>query len=69
MTEAKLSELIERAEAEGARETGLKLTILPPSIGKLVSLERLSLRANWLGDLPAEFARLRPTGHCLSVGI
>jgi hypothetical protein len=37
MTEAKLAEFSERAEAEGARELGwswLELTSLPPSIGE-----------------------------------
>jgi Leucine-rich repeat (LRR) protein len=32
---------------------------LPPAIGELTGVRRLSLRANWLNDLPPEIAELR----------
>ncbi|MEH2274038.1 MAG: hypothetical protein V7K40_04295 [Nostoc sp.] len=49
MTEAELLEVIEQAAKEGVTELNLfgkKLTALPPEIGKLTQLKKLSLNSN-----------------------
>src|SRR5262249_17332983 len=61
MNEEQLCETIDQAVADGRIEldlSWLELTNLPSAIGRLAGLRKLSLRSNWLRDLPPEFARL-----------
>src|SRR6266704_1205384 len=61
MNEQQLCELIDQAVADGRSDldlSWLELTNLPTAIGRLTALRKLSLRSNWLRDLPPEFTQL-----------
>jgi Leucine-rich repeat (LRR) protein len=61
MSQDELLQLIAQAAAEGWTEldlAGHNLTELPPEIGQLVNLKKLSLRSNQLSALPHEIGKL-----------
>ena len=62
MTDEQFRKAIRDAVAGGAAEVDLswkEMRYLPAAIGELTGVRRLSLRANWLRDLPHEIAELR----------
>jgi Leucine-rich repeat (LRR) protein len=71
MSEPWITEWIAKAQDERATDldwSWLELASLPPAIGELTNLVRLSLHANWLRDLPAEFAQMRNLIALLDIG-